>query len=109
MTLTKILNIMLKPFGMRARSFLIDYRDDSGNDYNKEICSLNRNISDEIVISLLTNALKPKGFTLTAVHEILDGYDKNDIGRMAKYDLEAVSKHTKLLYFIGMHDVYQFL
>lgn len=75
----------------------MDYRDGRGRDYNRESFTVG-NYGDDYIIGGLIKDYESQGFTVSAIHEVLDGYSLDELETLARQDITESMKHLKLLY-----------
>lgn len=98
MSITKFANAILEPLGLKARNFTVDYQDKKGNDYNNVVVAPPCDFSDNFIVSGIVQDMKQKGYTVTAIFEMLNGYDKAELEEMMEDNPQEAIKHLRLIY-----------
>lgn len=73
------IHALFTQMGMKVRTFVVDYSDMRGQDYNKPLYVMNQGLSsDAEIIAEAKRELHSQGYRVTAIHEVLDiqGYER---------------------------------
>ena len=97
MSITKFANKLLEPLGLKPRSFAVDYTKD-GQDMNRVLIPPLDLKSDREIIKGIKQIVADDGGKVTAIFELLNGYDKAELRAMEATNPQEFIKNIRILF-----------
>ena len=96
-----VMNAIMEPIGGRARSFLIDYRDDDNNYFSTTASVMQPPgvpIDPAELTAGLIHSCEAKGYTVYGIVELVDGCTLAQFEELTQHDPAEVRKHAVVVY-----------
>jgi len=79
----------LSPYGLTTKTIRADYKDAAGNYYHENSTLAGHFVNDYEVVQIIKDGYKKRGYTVTAILELSNDCNPDDLDRMTPKELIA--------------------